>query len=291
MTFLTTLIMSSGIAQVHDQVMNYIENKKYTNEPRVEVVLDLNRHKIESDLLKDLETGLLYGVKNTHLDNDARLMFLDASRSYDEGILSQIAARSRKGPHYVVSCKVADLTFTDSDSGEGGSYVFKGIIKGTDVVNGTVLFYQEINLKGKSKVLREFSYFHTTSDMSQAIAKKIRETTNELVKTNFPKANYVMDIEEIDKEKAKVISGLLSNHMKQSNPKKVYAYIVDQEIEIDGIKNYTFLKIGEAKKPYKDSTKRNKIFYKVSKGEKEILAYFNEGKKIYLSTVELGDKN
>ena len=101
----------------------------------------------------------------------------------------------------------------------------------------------------------------------------------------------VQEVEKVKKDKAKVISAVDMRYRRQLKPKKVNAYIVDQEVEINGTKHFTFLKIGEAKKPYKEkNTARNKILFKVNKGDKQILASINEGKKVYLTSLELGSK-
>ncbi|MDF1697379.1 MAG: hypothetical protein P1U56_16165 [Saprospiraceae bacterium] len=284
--FSVILFTTSSIAQEHEEVVSYIENMKYSDKPRAECYVDINKFEVEGDFLKDIETGLTYGVKNTGRTENPTLTNLD--RSKEKVSLSSL---TRKGPHYLFSCTVTDFEFIDNKEGQGGTYSFGAALKGLDVVTGTIIFYEIINVQGKSKNMDSRILQYGSSDMSKAIAKKIRETTSKAVRAYFPKANWVQSIDEIKKDKAKLVSADKLNHMVQQNPKKVYAYVVNKEIEINNTKHFTFTKIGEMKKPKSDKIQRNKIFYQVNKGEKEILAQFNEGKKIYLTTIVLGDND
>lgn len=277
--FLMLSICHHSYSQEKELVLNYLENRQYAEKSDVEFAIDNQKLEVPKGLLEDLETGMQYGLDNTHIFNKSskgKIM----TNEYDNGTPSIMSLT--KGPaHYLVILKILNLDFIEEK--DGGKYKFNADIKCFDLIKGINIMQRTVSKTGTYSSKSNVTY--SSTKMSQDLAKLIRETTTNSIKNQFPAANFVTSLGEIKGDKVKSVAVNSLRHAKQSNPKIAYAHIVDKEIEVDGKTVYIFKLVGLLSQPKKVKTE---IHYRVGDGKKQLLAAFNEGKDIYVTKAPLG---
>ncbi len=282
--FLVIIASTSTSAQEKELVTNYIENKVYADKSPAEYLIDNNKFTIPEGVMKDLFVGFEYGIKNTHRFTDLFKSKIQSSE-FDTG--GSISSFIRKPMHYLFILKILNYEIIENKSDRTGMYKFDADIKCFDIITGTNIIQTNIKQTGKLKSVNEIIY--ASSEMSKSLAKKIRETTNAQIRKVFPSVNYIKELGEIKGDKVKSIIVDRGLHGLQTNPKRAYAHIVDQEITFDDETIYTFKLVAELHTPGK-GPKPSDIVFKVGDGKKEILTAFNEGLDIYVTTTQMGPK-
>jgi len=270
-------ICNHSYSQEKELVLNFLENKLYAEKSDVEFIIDNQKIEIPEGLLTDIETGMQYGLDNSHVFNKSSKSKM-MSNTYDASFFERM---QKKPSHYLVILKILYLDLIEKEN--GGDYKFSADIKCLDLINGTNIIHRNVSTTGTYSNKADITY--SSSKLSQDIAKRVREATTKSIKNKFPIANFVISLGEVKGDKVKSVATNSLRYAKQGKPKYAYAHIVDKEIEVDGKTIYLFELVGNLSQPKKI---KSEIHYRVSDGKKQLLAAFNEGKDIYITKAPLG---
>ena len=274
------------IGQEKEHVINFLENRQYAQKSPVECVIDQNNIEIPNGVMKDLKTGLTYGINNTH--KFEKVYFGEMMTSEYTNIGNSISELARAREHYLFIVKILnfDGDIIDSKKEKNIIYHFNANLKTIDMITGEVIFATNINTTKSIPKNADLKY--GPSDVSEHIAKIVRERTTSLINLHFPSANVVSKPEEIKGDKVNSISASKLKYMKQGRPDKSYAHIVDKTISKDGKESYTFSLVGILGNSSKNKNDADEIILKVRKGKKKLLEVLNTDQTVYITTSQLG---
>lgn len=273
-------VCNKSYCQEKELVLNFLENKLYAEKSNVEFIIDNQKKEIPKALLEDLETGLQYGLDNSHVFNKSSKSKMMTS-IHDNGGVSILGSITKGPSHYLVILKILNLDLIEKE--KGGEYKFSADIKCFDLITGTNIMQRSVSKNGTYNGKSEITY--SSTKMSQDLAKLVRSNTTTAIKDQFPIANFVTSLGEVKGDKVKSVAVNSLRYAKQNKPKYAYAHVVDKEIEIDGKTIYLFKLVGQLSLPKKVKTETH---YRVGDGKKQLLAAFNEGKDIYITKSPLG---
>lgn len=278
--FILSLVFTMSYAQEKEHVIDYLENRVYSDKSPAEYLIDDQKFEIPAAFLEDIMTGFEAGINNTARFGNTTKGKIQTSKYDTEGSVLLFA---KKPAHYMFVLKVLNFKTIENEKGSGGELQFDADIKCFDLIKGTIVMQRNVKKEGVYSSLQELQY--TSNSLSKGMAKKIRETTYAGIKDVFPTSNFITSLDEVIGDKVKSIKVGKHRYSLQGSPKYAYAHIVDKEYEIDGKRAYTFTSIGLLKLP---KVTGSIVIYKVGDGKKQILSAFNEGKDVFVSPTQLG---
>lgn len=264
------------MAQETEHVLNFLKESRYTNNPNAEVYVVNDKQNIPAALLDNIKVAFHYGVKNT---TKFANVYDRSAEKYEDISLSHLTQNTA---HYLFVLDINEYTVVPGKASRSRVYL-SADIKGLDIVSGTVICQEAIDLNVKLKNYSEYTF--SESKEGEAFVKTIRERTGSAVRGYFRDAGLILKLGEIDGDKVKTVLVNQLEYMKSGSPKYLGVYRVDKINESDRHTSYTFLKVGELRsgKKLKDLTE-----LKVGDGKKEILKYYNDGVPLYYTTMSLG---
>ena len=253
-----------------------LEKKVYSKNPDVLVyLLDLET-KVPGEWLSTINNSIKSGIKASNRFGEEFI--------HDPKLHNATQAYNTSVP-YVAKLDVIDILVDGKNIGPtlpnkkteyiiSSNFILLDLVKGTRIASETIIF-SSVSEKGSDEKFLE--------EMGEYIKQQILYS---LGKT-FPIILSPVKLGETNKEKAKTIMLQKYEYTIAGKPKYLGVYILDKTIEIeDEEPSYIFKRIGNLK-DLKKVVAYNCEF-EVTSGKSEIYEHFNNGTKLYITTLPLG---
>lgn len=266
-TLVLLLLCASTLLPAQDNWMLALQGKISEKKPSVTLIIQDENGLVPSVWLETINTGIEYGFKNSQLFSKIHKAELKGGSYLSGHGDSQYFARitfqkiliDEERPEEYISNKSTEV------------YV-KAILKMYDVVDGTLELAKEMTFQDKVK---------PHDDMDE-IAGHFRKEITSALYSNFP---AIMPLKEghvtvAEKGKLKEISIAKYDFARMLEPRYIYAYIKDKDLD----NMYTFKQIGSFIKSSSSKHKNaSRVVYQTSSGKKDMMAAFPNA-TIYLSS-------
>jgi hypothetical protein len=278
--FILSLAFTVSNAQEKEHVIDYLENRIYSDKSPAEYLIDDQKFEIPEAFLEDILGGFEAGINSRARFGIATKGKMQTSKYDTEG---SAVLFKKKPAHYMFVLKVLNFETIKNEEDSGGKLKFDADIKCFDLIKGTIVMQRNVKMDGNVSSIHLLQYSSTPT--SKDIAKAIKETTIAGIEGVFPSSNFITKLDEVKGDKVKSIKVGKHRHNMQGSPKYAYAHIVDKELEINGKRVFTFTLIGQLRSP---TSAGSEVIFKVGDGKKQILSAFNEGKDIFVFPTQLG---